>query len=116
MSAADRRAGERVGDQALAGVRATANGRHEQRLARDLGPQLAEQPAMPIGVAGIRCAELGGQRHDLFDSRAQLPDAGRPRGERALPADRIPGVLHCVTILCRGRRDAEPFAGFRPRA
>jgi hypothetical protein len=25
-------------------------------------------------------------------------------------------VLHCVTILCRGRRDAEPFAGFRPRA
>ncbi|MFN9957285.1 MAG: hypothetical protein ACK55I_29625, partial [bacterium] len=58
---ADRRADERVGDQALTGVRAAADRRHEERLPRHLGPQLAEQRALPLGLVGRRCPDGTGR-------------------------------------------------------
>jgi hypothetical protein len=102
--AADLRADQRVGDQALAGVRASADGRHEQGLAGDLGPELAEQGPMPVGAGGVREPEFGRQRFERGHEIAGLGDAAGPGGKRRLRRSLVVRWLHA----------AHPSEGGRP--
>ena len=77
--AADLRGHERVGDQALAGVGAAADGRHEHGLPRHLGPELAEKRAIPLVGLRIGGPERACQRLQGVDQAAQFFDAAGPR-------------------------------------
>jgi hypothetical protein len=85
--AADLRGHERVGDEALAGVGAAADGRHEQGLARHLRPELAEEHAVPVFRFRIGGPQRAGERLQGVDQDAQLFDAAGPR-RKARPRER----------------------------
>ena len=77
--AADLRGHERVGDQALAGVGAAADGRHKHGLPRHLRPELAEKRAIPLVGLRIGGPERACQRLQGVDQAAQLFNAAGPR-------------------------------------
>jgi hypothetical protein len=80
--ATDVRADKRVGDQALAGVRAAADGGDQQRLPRHLRPQLAVEGAVPCGSRRIGDAERGGHWRQSIDRSAEFSHASSPGGKR----------------------------------
>ena len=80
--ATDVRADKRVGDQALAGVRAAADGGDQQRLPRHLRPQLAVEGAVPCGGRRIGDAERGGHWRQAIDRSAEFSHAPSPGGKR----------------------------------
>ena len=77
--AADLSPHERVGDQALAGVCAATDRRHEKRFPRYLWPELAKQRAVPVVILRVGGAERAGQRLQKVDQSAQFCNAAGPR-------------------------------------
>jgi hypothetical protein len=78
----DLAANQRVGNQALARVRATADGGHQEWLPVELRLQFAEEGAVPSGVSWIDDAECAAEWLERLEARAQFSDAATPRGER----------------------------------